>query len=68
MIIKVKAKPGAKEEKIEEKNGWIIVYVKSRAEKGKANRDILRLLERHYGKTVRIVSGRNSRTKIIEIT
>lgn len=43
------------------------VEVMARPEKGKANRAILNLLKRHFGKEVQIVSGFTSNTKIIEV-
>jgi uncharacterized protein (TIGR00251 family) len=43
------------------------VEVKARAEKGKANKAILKLLKRHFGKEVQIVSGFTSNTKTIEV-
>jgi uncharacterized protein (TIGR00251 family) len=43
------------------------VEVKARPEKGKANKAILKLLKRHFGKEVQIVSGFTSDTKILEV-
>jgi len=71
MKIFVKAKPMAREEKVEridDKN--FVVSVKEPPEKGKAN-DAIRNALAVYFKTgtayVKIVSGHSSRNKIIEI-
>jgi uncharacterized protein YggU (UPF0235/DUF167 family) len=71
MIIKVNAKPGAKEEKVErisaeEYNVWL----KERAEDGKANKRLLNLLAREFGVSFRDIKIKNpkSRKKIVEIT
>jgi len=48
----------------------IIVGVKSKPIRGKANRELIRKLAKHFGVStsqVRIVSGLRSRDKIVEI-
>lgn len=68
MKIQIKVTPRAeKEEIISDADGRIIVRVKERAEKGKANAAVLRALVRHFGKKVRITSGFSGRRKIVEI-
>ena len=71
MKINVKAKPGAKEEKIEkiDENNFL-VSVKERPEKGKANEAIRNVLAVYFkvaSSRIKIVSGYSSRNKIIEI-
>lgn len=71
MKIFVKAKPGAREEKIEKiDDGNYVVSVKEPPIKGKAN-DAIRNALAVYFKTgsscVKIISGHTSRNKIIEI-
>ena len=68
MRVQIKVVPGSKNSSVEEKDGEIIVRVKAPPEKGKANKEAVRLLEIHFGKKVRIVSGHTSRKKIIEIS
>ena len=71
MKIKVKAKPNAREEKVEkiDENNFI-VSVKEPPEKGKANEAIRNALAVYFkiaSARVKIVSGYSSRNKIIEI-
>lgn len=71
MRINVKAKPGAREEKVEkidEQN--YVVSVKEPPVKGKANEAIRNALAVYFktgSSYVKIVSGYSSRNKIIEI-
>jgi hypothetical protein len=71
MKINVKAKPSAREEKVEkiDENNFI-VSVKEPPEKGKANEAIRNALAVYFkiaSARVKIVSGYSSRNKIIEI-
>jgi uncharacterized protein (TIGR00251 family) len=45
----------------------VVVRVRERAEKGRANRAVLRLLSEHFGCRARIVSGAKSREKVVEL-
>ncbi len=68
MIIKVKVRKG--EARIEEKDGYILVYTNVPRERNKANYDIIKQLSKYYGKDVRnikIIRGGTSSDKIIEI-
>ncbi len=70
MIIHVKVHPGSKEEKIEKiKEGEYEVYINERAEKGKANKALVKLLSREFGVSFNDIYIRNmrSRDKIVEI-
>jgi len=68
MRITIEVKTGAKEEKITElSEDRYHVQVKERRKKGKANAAVLKLLRRHFGKPVHIISGITSSTKIVEI-
>jgi len=72
MKIIIKAKPNAKEEKvqkIDESN--YLVFVKEPPVKGKANSAIIKLLAEYFKITpprINIVSGHASKQKIIEIS
>ena len=71
MKIFIRAKPGAREEKVEKiDDNHFIVSVKEPPVKGQINEAIKKALSKFF-KTkaylVRIVSGRTSRQKIIEI-
>ena len=69
MKINVKAKPNAREEKIEEVGpGEFVVSVKEPPVQGKANLAIIRALSEYFHTlNIRIVSGYTSRNKIIEV-
>ncbi len=71
MKIFVKAKPNAKEEKIQKiDDGHYLVFVKEPPVKGEANRAIIRALAEYFKTSlsqVNIVSGHISINKIIEI-
>lgn len=54
---------------VKEENGKIIVGVKAKPEKGKANQELLKKLAKHFkvpASTVKIVTGRTSRNKVVE--
>ena len=68
MIIKVKVKPGSKEQKIEKiSDNDYSISLKERAEDNKANLELLKLLKRRFNKQARIIKGFKSKNKIIEI-
>jgi len=71
MKIFVKAKPGAREEKVQKiDDSHYVVFVKELPEKGRANNAIKNALAVYF-KTgsayVKIISGFSSKNKIIEI-
>jgi len=63
--IKVIANAGADE--IIEAEGVVTVKVREPPEKNRANIAVMKLLSKHYGKKVRIVSGFGSRRKVVEV-
>ena len=63
----VKVIPHSKTEAIIEADNELIVRLKKPAEKGKANKALVKLLSKHFNARVKIVSGLRSRKKIIEI-
>lgn len=67
MIFKIRVIPNSKEESVIEDDGVIIVKVRAKAEKNKANMAVVKLLEKYYGKRVRIVYGMKSKDKMVEI-
>lgn len=71
MIIFVKVKPAAKEEKVEKIDEINFrVQVKEPPVEGRANRAVIKALADYFGVTqsgIRIVSGFTSRLKTIEI-
>jgi uncharacterized protein (TIGR00251 family) len=72
MKITVKAKPAAREDKIEEQEGGLfVVSVKEPPVKGRANLAIVKLLASYFSTStdnVQIISGQTSRNKVVEIT
>ena len=71
MKINVKARPNAKEEKVEKVSDIeFIVSVKEPPVQGKANRAVINALAVYFGigsVRVKIVSGWTSRQKVVEI-
>lgn len=71
MKIFVKAKPGHRENKVEQVDAThFVVAVTEQPIDGKASRAIEKLLAEHFKKApslVRIVSGWNSKNKVVEI-
>lgn len=71
MKIFVKAKPGAKQNKvIKIDETHFNVFVSAIAEKGKANKKIIKLLAKHFNTSVSnviILSGEKIKEKIIQI-
>jgi len=71
MRIEVKVIPNAKKNEImlKGKNLYdgLIVRVKSPPENGRANRELIKILEKHFNKKVFIIHGEKDRRKVIEI-
>lgn len=71
MIINVKVKPdSSRKEIIKKDEGNYEIYVKERAEKGKANTALIKLLALHFkvsSSKIKIKAGISSHNKIIEI-
>jgi len=70
MYIKVKVTAGAKKEKVKEIwSARFEVSVKEKAERNMANRRIIEIFENHFKawKKVKIISGHQSRSKMLSI-
>ncbi len=71
MKIFVKVTPRAKSEKLEKVSGNTFrIWVKEPPVEGKANDAVVKVLAEHFRvsrREVRIVSGRTSRSKVVEI-
>ncbi|MFH1399486.1 MAG: DUF167 domain-containing protein [Candidatus Woesearchaeota archaeon] len=66
MLKTVKVKPSAKHSMVIA--GDIIkVEVKSPAAKGKANKELVKLLSKHFKKKVTILKGHKSKQKVVQI-
>jgi len=70
MIIKVKVRPNSRKQSVEQENGIYRISLKERAEEGRANIELIKLLAKHFkisSSNIRIKSGLTSKNKIIEI-
>lgn len=76
MLIKVRVRPNSGTQSVEkvklpgfsEEEGQIyFVKLKSHPEEGKANLELIKILQKYFGKEVRIKSGFRSRNKLVEI-
>lgn len=70
MKIPVRVKPKKKEQKVKERDGIYWVWLKSAPENGQANRELIKVLAKHFGVTraeVEIITGHTSRNKVVEI-
>jgi hypothetical protein len=70
MKIKVKVTPGSSEESIEKQGDRYKIKIKEKAEKGNANKSLIKLLAKHFkipGSKIKIISGMASRNKLISI-
>lgn len=70
MKINVKVIPGARKQEIEKGESGFKVYLKSKPEKGKANKELITLLADYFNTSksnIKIIKGEHARNKIVEI-
>lgn len=69
MKIKIKLHPNSSQEKIVEieKDKSYEIWIKEKPIDGKANEELVKFLKKYFKKNIEIVSGFNSRKKIIDI-
>jgi len=67
MRVKIRVRPNSGKSDVLEKDGFLDVFVRKNAEGGRANEEVRKLLKKRFGKDVKIVSGRRSRRKLIEV-
>ena len=65
--MEVKVKAGSSKNLVKKEGDSYIVYVKEPAREGRANRAVLKLLKKYFGKEVRIVKGLKSKDKTIAL-
>jgi len=68
--IQVKVKPGSKNEEVTQKGDTLIVTTKEPPKEGRANRQVIKLLAKHFKvpqNQVKLISGFKKRDKVIEI-
>jgi len=69
MRINIKVKPNSKEKKlIKISDKEYQANLKSAPEKNKANLELLKTLTKHFKKKVKIIKGKTSKNKVVEIT
>jgi uncharacterized protein (TIGR00251 family) len=66
-IIEVHVKPGSGKSEITgtDEKGVLKVSLKARAEDGKANIELIKLLTKHFGRPAKIKSGHTQKRKLI---
>ena len=68
MLINVDVKPNSREDSVNKLGeGYYSVCVKAPAIKNKANKAVLSLLKKYFGKQVYLISGHSSNKKLIEV-
>ncbi|MFX1449701.1 MAG: DUF167 domain-containing protein [Promethearchaeota archaeon] len=71
-IIEVQVKPNSKQQKIQKLSDKLYeIWVKSKPERGKANKELIKLLADYFGmhqNQIEIVQGLKSRNKMIKIS
>jgi len=70
MKIKIKVIAGASKDSIEKTSDGLKIHLKEKAIKGKANKALIELLAKYFGKKkgeIEIISGMTSNKKIISI-
>ncbi len=74
MLLRIKVKPGSekvrikleKEEESQKEEFYLKIWLKSHPEKGRANRELSRLLKKLFGE-YSFISGATSREKLIKV-
>lgn len=68
MIINVKVFPNSgREEIVHVSDGEYKIYLKKPAENNKANIELVKILTKHFGEDVKILKGKTSRRKVVEV-
>ncbi|OIO48200.1 MAG: hypothetical protein COS76_02725 [Candidatus Portnoybacteria bacterium CG06_land_8_20_14_3_00_39_12] len=69
--LQVKVLPKSSQQKVvKQSDGFFKIYLKSAPEKGKANKELIKVLSKYLAicqKQVKIIKGEHSRSKIIKI-
>ena len=69
MKIEVKVKPHSGKQEIEKiSDSKYLAHLKAQLENNKANIELIKLLKKHFKKPAKIVRGKTSRRKVIEIS
>jgi len=68
--IQVKVKPGSKNEEVTQKGDTLIITTKEPPKEGRANRQVIKLLAKHFKvpqNQVKLISGFKQQDKVVEI-
>ena len=66
MRLKIKVVPNSRKDEVVEGDP-LIVRVRVRAERNKANNAVIKLLSKYFKSNVRIISGLKSKVKVVEV-
>ncbi|MFA5060785.1 MAG: DUF167 domain-containing protein [Candidatus Pacearchaeota archaeon] len=68
MKIEIKVRPNSKKQEIHKiSESEYKVFLKKPAEDNKANIELLRLLKKYFNSEIKLLKGRNSKNKLIEV-
>jgi len=70
MKIEVIVKPNSSKNEIvyyDKENNILKINIKEKAEKGKANKELINFLKKYFKKNIEIVKGTNTKKKIIKL-
>jgi len=70
MIIAAKVKPASRQQKIEQKEGYLEISLKTLPKQNKANIELINLVAKYFNKPpscIKIIRGKTSKNKTIEI-
>ena len=67
MILDVKVIPNAKDDKLQVESGKLIIHVTQPPSKGKANLQVIKMIERRFNVKATIIRGAKSRLKKVLI-
>ncbi|MBI5797719.1 DUF167 domain-containing protein [Candidatus Woesearchaeota archaeon] len=67
MRIEIKVKPNSGKSEIKEENGIYTAHLRSPPEDGKANLELLKLARKYFKKPAKIILGKTSKNKVLEI-
>jgi len=66
MKLKVKVKPNSKKQEIRKIKDGYEISLRNKAEKNKANIELIKIMKKYLGKEVKIIRGFVSKEKILE--
>lgn len=67
MLVNIKVKIKSGEQRVEKTSEGLTVYLKSEPENNKANLELLKVLKKYFGKDIKIIKGKTSKNKTIQV-